>query len=354
MSQRDLNNILHRISPFFIVQNVMEKDGRWSIRGRMLSDVTQKNLLNAVRHSGFNMVIQKDDTGLVLNVEKEAEPIVIQLPTIPPIHIILFLLTVITTVIAGSMMAGGNPFANLSDWGKGVSFSFALMMILGCHESGHYFLARKHKVDASLPYFIPAPTFIGTFGAFIKVRAPIQHRIALLEIGAAGPIAGFIVAVPALVWGLRHSQVIETISSSGIKLGDSILMKLLTLSLFPDLGSTEDVILHPVAFAGWIGLLVTMLNLLPIGQLDGGHIAYALLGERFNILAKYVLLLLIPMSYFSLNWLVWGLLILLLMRTTKHPPIYNIEDPLTNREKWIGATSLAIFILCFIPAPFPS
>ena len=354
MSQRDLNNILHRISPFFIVQNVMEKDGRWSIRGRMLSDVTQKNLLNAVRHSGFNMVIQKDDTGLVLNVEKEAEPIIIQLPTIPPIHIILFLLTVITTVIAGSMMAGGNPFENLSDWGKGVSFSFALMMILGFHESGHYFLARKHKVDASLPYFIPAPTFIGTFGAFIKIRAPIQRRIALLEIGAAGPIAGFIVAVPALVWGLRHSQVIETISSSGIKLGDSILMKLLTLSLFPDLGSTEDVILHPVAFAGWIGLLVTMLNLLPIGQLDGGHIAYALLGERFNILAKYVLLLLIPMSYFSLNWLVWGLLILLLMRTTKHPPIYNIEDPLTNREKWIGATSLAIFILCFIPAPFPS
>ena len=354
MSQRDLNNILHRISPFFIVQNVMEKDGRWSIRGRMLSDVTQKNLLNGVHHSGFNMVIQKDDTGLVLNVEKEAGPIVIQLPMIPPIHIILFLLTVITTVIAGSMMAGGNPFANLSDWGKGVSFSFALMMILGCHESGHYFIARKHKVDASLPYFIPAPTFIGTFGAFIKIRAPIRHRIALLEIGAAGPIAGFIVAVPALVWGLRHSQVIETISSSGIKLGDSILMKLLTLSLFPDLGSTEDVILHPVAFAGWIGLLVTMLNLLPIGQLDGGHIAYALLGEKFNILAKYVLLLLIPMSYFSLNWLVWGLLILLLMRTTKHPPIYNIEDPLTNREKWIGATSLAIFILCFIPAPFPS
>ena len=354
MSQRNLNNILHRISPFFIVQNGMEKDGRWSIRGRMLSDVTQKNLLNAVRHSGFNMVIQKNDTGLVLNVEKEAEPIVIQLPTIPHIHIILFLLTVITTVIAGSMMAGGNPFANLSDWGKGVSFSFALMMILGCHESGHYFLARKHKVDASLPYFIPAPTFIGTFGAFIKIRAPIQKRIALLEIGAAGPIAGFIVAVPALIWGLYHSQVIETISSSGIKLGDSILMKLLTLSLFPDLGSTEDVILHPVAFAGWIGLLVTMLNLLPIGQLDGGHIAYALLGERFNILAKYVLLLLIPMSYFSLNWLVWGLLILLLMRTTKHPPIYNIEDPLTNREKWIGSISLAIFILCFIPAPFPS
>ena len=194
MSQRDLNNILHRISPFFIVQNVTEKDGRWSIRGRMLSDETQKNLLNAVRHSGFNMVIQKNDTGLVLNVEKEAEPIVIQLPTIPPIHIILFLLTVITTVIAGSIMAGGNPFANLSDWGKGLSFSFALMMILGCHESGHYFLARKHKVDASLPYFIPAPTFIGTFGAFIKIKTPIRNRIALLEIGAAGPIAGFIVA----------------------------------------------------------------------------------------------------------------------------------------------------------------
>ncbi len=354
MAHRDLNNILHRISPFFIVQNVMEKDGQWSIRGRLLSDVTQKNLLNAVRHSGFNMVIQKDEDGLILNVEKEAEPIIIRLPKIPPIHIVLFLLTVITTVMAGTMMAGGNPFTSLSDWGKGISFSFALMMILGCHESGHYFLARKHKVDASLPYFIPAPTFIGTFGAFIKIRAPIQRRLALLEIGAAGPIAGFIIAVPALIWGLRHSQVIETATSGGIKLGDSILMKLLTWSLFPGLGPTEDVILHPVAFAGWIGLLVTMLNLLPIGQLDGGHIAYALLGRKFDRVAKYALLALIPMSYFSLNWLVWGLLILILMRTTKHPPIYNIDSPLTNWEKWVGAVSLAIFILCFIPAPFPS
>ncbi len=354
MSQTDLNNILHRISPYFIVQNVMEKDGQWSIHGRMLSDVTQKDLLNAMRRSGFDMVIDKGDNGLVLNVESEADPIIIRMPKIPPIHIVLFLLTVCTTVMAGSMMAGGNPFSSLSDWWKGLSFSFALMMILGCHESGHYFLARKHKVDASLPYFIPAPTFIGTFGAFIKIRAPIQRRLALLEIGAAGPIAGFIIAVPALIWGLRHSRVIETATSSGIKLGDSILMKLMTWSLFPSLGPTEDIVLHPVAFAGWIGLLVTMLNLLPIGQLDGGHIAYALLGRKFDMVAKYALLSLIPMSYFSLNWLVWGLLILILMRTTKHPPIYNIDNPLTSREKWIGAISLAIFILCFIPAPFSS
>jgi membrane-associated protease RseP (regulator of RpoE activity) len=227
------------------------------------------------------------------------------------------------------------------------------MLILGTHEFGHYILARKHKIDATLPYFIPAPTFIGTFGAFIKIKSPIYRKDALLQVGAAGPIAGFIVAVPALAIGLAMSQVIDVTGQElGIVLGDSILMKILTAVIFPRLTESQDILLHPVAFAGWIGLLVTMLNLLPIGQLDGGHVAYALFGEKQEKVAKFALLALIPLSYFSINWIVWGALILILMRTTKHPPVYDLEKPLSDFNKRIGYFCMIIFILCFIPAPF--
>jgi membrane-associated protease RseP (regulator of RpoE activity) len=214
----------------------------------------------------------------------------------------------------------------------------------------------KHNVDATLPYFIPAPPFlflIGTFGAFIKIKSPIYRRDALLQIGAAGPIAGFIIAVPALIIGLMLSTVVAVDSAQvGIILGDSILMKLLTVIIHPGLPENMDILLHPMAFAGWIGLLVTMLNLLPIGQLDGGHIAYAMLGKKHKTLAKAAFLALIPLSFLSLNWLIWGILILVIMRTTNHPPIQDIQTPLSKQNKNIGYICLLIFLLCFIPAPF--
>ena len=230
------------------------------------------------------------------------------------------------------------------------------MLILGTHEFGHYFYAQKHKVDATLPYFIPAPPFlflIGTFGAFIKIKSPIYRKDALLQIGAAGPIAGFIIAVPALVIGLWLSEVVEKVDVQGaLMLGDSILMKILTWITHPGLLENQDIMLHPIAFAGWIGLLVTMLNLLPIGQLDGGHVAYAMMGEKQGWVAKAAFAALIPLSFFSLNWLVWGILILILMRSTKHPPIQDIHAPLSPNNIRVGYACLVIFILCFIPAPF--
>ena len=208
----------------------------------------------------------------------------------------------------------------------------------------------------TLPYFIPAPPFlflIGTFGAFIKIKSPIYRKDALLQIGAAGPIAGFIIAVPALIIGLLLSEVIEKNDIQGaIILGDSILMKILTFITHPGLLESQDIMLHPIAFAGWIGLLVTMLNLLPIGQLDGGHIAYAMLGEKQDIIGKLAFFLLIPLSFYSINWLIWGVLLLLLMRSVKHPPIQDIHAPLSYKDKQIGYACLIIFILCFIPAPF--
>jgi len=277
-------------------------------------------------------------------------------PNISKTHLVLFFLTIISTLIAGSIMQGGNPLSNPVDIIWGIPFSMTLMLILGCHEFGHYYYAVKHKVDATLPYFLPAPPYlfiIGTFGAFIKIKSPIYKKDALLQIGAAGPIAGFIIAVPALIIGLLLSDVIAINDQyKGIILGDSLLMKIFTYIIFPDLSDGYDILLHPIAFAGWIGLLVTMLNLLPIGQLDGGHIAYAMLGNKQGLVGWIALGALFPLSFLSLNWLVWGLLIFLLMRSAKHPPIQDILTPLSKKNKYIGYLCLLIFILCFIPTPF--
>jgi membrane-associated protease RseP (regulator of RpoE activity) len=270
-------------------------------------------------------------------------------------HIILFLATVLSTLAAGALLAGYNIFQNPLTIAYGWPFSLTLMGILGIHELGHYVYARRHRVEVTPPYFIPLPppiTYIGTLGAVIRMRGPIPNRLALLEIGAAGPIAGFVVAVPAIFLGLYLSTVTQ-IEDAGFFLGESLLLKAATLIMFPNLGSGQDVLLHPVGFAGWIGLLVTMLNLLPLAQLDGGHIAYALLGDRQAWLGRAILVALIPMGILlSPNWLFWGLLILILMRTVKHPPVPDIGRKLTSHEIRIGVICLLIFILCFIPVPF--
>ena len=252
-------------------------------------------------------------------------------------------------------MAGANLLSNPSDIWSGLPFSLTLMLILTFHEFGHFFYAKKHNVQATLPYFIPAPPFIvmiGTFGAYIKILSPIYRKDALLQIGASGPIAGFIIAFFALLIGLPLSSIVEKIEvSGGLILGDSLLMKGLVFIFYPDLLPSQDILLHPIAFAGWIGLLVTMLNLLPIGQLDGGHIAYAMLGKSHDLIAKIALIVTISLSFLSLNWLIWSILIILVMRTTKHPPIHDIKVPLSKQNQLIGYICIIIFILCFIPTP---
>lgn len=284
------------------------------------------------------------------------DKVILKVPSIPKIHLVLFFLTVFTTLLAGALMEGAKILENPLELLKGIPFSFTLMFILGTHEFGHYYYAQKHKVDATLPYFIPAPPFlflIGTFGAFIKIKSPIYRKDALLQIGAAGPIAGFVIAVPALIIGLLLSDVVEKSNIQGaLILGDSILMKILTWITHPKLMDTQDIMLHPIAFAGWIGLLVTMLNLLPIGQLDGGHVAYAMLGKKQRLIGQIAFIFLIPLSFLSINWLIWGLLLLILMRSVKHPPIQDIHIPLSDTDKRIGYICLLIFIVCFIPAPF--
>lgn len=352
MTEKDFRLLLLKVDHLFRPRKMGTSGDSWIAVGT----TEGRDALDEIRRRFKSEPYQVDVRAVGETVIIRAEPqpaLVLKIPKIPTVHLVLFLLTVLTTLLAGALMEGGNPFRHPAELQKGIPFSVTLLLILGCHEFGHYYFARRHNVDATLPYFIPAPTFIGTFGAFIKIRSPIYRRDALLQIGAAGPIAGFLVAVPALIIGLRHSRIMDLSGQEGgILLGDSLLMKLLTALTHPGLVEGQDILLHPIAFAGWIGLLVTMLNLLPIGQLDGGHIAYAILGKLHARVAVFALLALIPLSFFSLNWLVWGALILILMRTAKHPPILDIESPLTRGDKWIGALCLSIFILCFVPAPF--
>lgn len=339
-------NIILYLSQWIEIVRIEDRDKYLVIEGRQ-RDTTS---LRKIARNSRNLIssIKKISTGSIDRFIVKPEKIEKRIPTV---NLVLFLITILTTLLAGAIMEGANPFAHPLDLLKGVPFSVTLMVILGFHETGHFLMARKHNVDATLPYFIPAPTIIGTFGAFIKMRSPVTRRQALLEIGAAGPICGFLVATPALFIGLKLSEVVSLSEAIGIQLGDSLLMKIASALIFPNLEVGQDILLHPVGFAAWIGMLVTMLNLLPIGQLDGGHIAYALLGDKYPYVAWGALIATLALSFVSLNWLVWGLLVFFLVRV-KHPPIYDDNSPVTLREKLIGLASLVIFILTFIPVPF--
>jgi membrane-associated protease RseP (regulator of RpoE activity) len=266
-------------------------------------------------------------------------------------NVVLFFLTFLTTILAGALQEGVNPLTNPGQIPKGFPFAFALMGILLAHELGHYLVARRHGVDVTLPYFIPAPSFIGTFGAFIKMRSPARDPKMLLDIGAAGPLVGVVVSIPLVALGLSLSEVKQIEGQMGTNLGDSILLWLIGRLVVGPIPAGFDVVIHPVGFAGWIGLLVTSLNLLPVGQLDGGHVVYALLGERQNRISKFVFVGLLALGVVGWEgWLVWG--ILLLIMGFRHPPPVEWWVPLDRKRKIIGWLTVAVFILTFIPVPF--
>ena len=272
------------------------------------------------------------------------------------IHIILFVLTVFTTLIAGALQEGAKlldaPFSIV----KGIPFSFTLISILLTHELAHYFASRRHGMTASLPYFIPGPPLppmIGTFGAVIKTNPPIPDRRALLDIGVSGPLAGFIVSVIAIVIGLKFSRVapLEEVRGVTVMLGDSLGFKLLSYLTVGDLPDKADIFLHPIAYAGWIGFFVTAMNLLPIGQLDGGHVVYAVFGRWHRIVSISMVLLLFVLGYMSWpGWYLWGFLTTVL--GTRHPPVFYPNIELDSRRKIIAWVTLIVFILAFTPEPF--
>jgi len=271
-------------------------------------------------------------------------------------HILLFFLTFITTTLAGIMMNGTAPQGSIlklltpSYFVTGMPFSLTLMFILLTHEMGHYIASRIHNVSATLPYFIPAPTLIGTFGAFIKMKSPIYSKKALFDIGAAGPIAGFIVSVPAIIIGLKLSSVTPITTIHGIKIGSSILVTILAKIFAQTPAPGYDLVIHPIGFAGWIGLFVTSLNLIPIGQLDGGHIAYAVFGEKQQQTTKMILFAIFCLGFFWKGWLIWAIIIFFMGR--KHPPSQNSYEELDEKRKLIAWGILLIFLITFIPVPF--
>jgi membrane-associated protease RseP (regulator of RpoE activity) len=231
----------------------------------------------------------------------------------------------------------------------GLAFSLTLMTILLAHELGHYFACRYYGIDASLPYFLPFPSPIGTWGAFIRIRSPIYTRQALFDVGIAGPLAGFAVLLPALIIGIAESKVIPGIAERGdLVFGVPVIERFFEWILFPHV-RPADILLHPVARAAWVGMLATALNLLPIGQLDGGHILYAFFGRRHKLLSRIFVLALVPLGYFYWpSWWVWAAL--LFFFALRHPVIYDIT-PLDKNRVALGLTALAIFLLTFMLAP---
>lgn len=298
----------------------------------------------------------------------------------------LFLLTVLSTLAVGAQFSlayanGEAPFS--SDFNPvasivaafahpgllllGIPFSFTLMGILLSHELGHYFACRVYGIDASYPYFIPAPTIIGTMGAFIRIRSPIANRKALFDVGLAGPVVGFLFAVPALALAILYSKVVPGAQAGAlIVFGNPLLVKIFVAVLRPGV-APDSLLLHPVGRAAWVGLFATALNLLPAGQLDGGHIVYSVASDehrRISLAVVAVLLILggpallhsmgvpmpWPLNYFWPGWAFWGLL--LLMLGFRHPPLLDRWEPLDQKRRAWAVVGLLIFLLCFTPMPF--
>jgi membrane-associated protease RseP (regulator of RpoE activity) len=282
-------------------------------------------------------------------------------------HVVLFALTVLTTTLVGalhhfSFSHGFNPEAvvmpNLSDaafYLNGFWYSATILAILGCHEMGHYYACRYYRVHASLPFFLPAPLpLTGTLGAFIRIRSRIPDKIALFDIGLSGPIAGFVIAVPALFVGLGLS-VVERVPAefTGVELGEPLLFRAAAWMVFGDVPEGMSINMHPMAFAAWFGLLATALNLFPIGQLDGGHVAYAVLGRRSTLLTLGTIGLAVALTFVSSSWLVWTILMLVMLFAIgpHHPPTLDDSVPIGRGRQLLAMVGLLMLIICFTPAP---
>lgn len=280
-------------------------------------------------------------------------PVAVSRPRrIPIVNIVLFVLTFITTSMAGAFQVGADPLSDFSSIRAGFPFSVTLLSILLIHELGHYTLSQVHGVRASLPYFIPAPPIlIGTFGAFIRMKSPPPSRRALFDVGAAGPWAGLVVAIPAVLIGLRLSEVRPlAVQEGGLVLGNSLLFSGLTRLALGVGPNDATILLHPIALAGWFGLFVTFLNLLPVGQLDGGHVTYAMFGRSHRWIARIFIVVIAVLGFGGWQgWFMW--VVLLMFIGVDHPPTYDHITPLDGRRRVAAWLTVGAFFLTFMPEP---
>ena len=279
------------------------------------------------------------------------------------LHFTLFVLTLASTTLIGAEYYAGY----ISDFARqpveispalilqGLWYSGTILLILGTHELGHYLACRYYQVDASLPFFIPMPIVLtGTLGAFIRIREPIPTKRMLFDIGIAGPLAGFAFALPTLFIGVALSPVAQVPENLiGFHLGEPLLFRAAAWLTWGSIPEGYSLNLHPMAFAAWFGLLATALNLFPIGQLDGGHISYAVLGRRSTAVTLGTICVAIGLTFFSMSWLVWTVLLvaMTLAMGPRHPRTIDEDIPLDRVRIWLALVALVVFVLCFTPTP---
>jgi len=282
-------------------------------------------------------------------------------------YVVLFLLTLVTTTLTGSdhyasySIGFSDGPLGISAWDlviHGLWYSIPVLAILGAHEFGHYFACVYYRVNASLPYFLPLPFFLtGTLGAVIRIRQPIPGKRALFDIGIAGPLAGFVVLVPVLLLGMTLSKVVpmpENFPGQVIEFGEPLLLKMFAWLTFGPLPDNQTIVLHPLGFAAWFGMLATALNLFPVSQLDGGHIAYAVLGRKSTLLTLGTIVCLVGLTTLvSSSWVVWTVLTtaMLFALGPHHPRVFDEDVPLDRTRMWLAGVAVVVFIICFTPAP---
>jgi membrane-associated protease RseP (regulator of RpoE activity) len=275
------------------------------------------------------------------------------------VHVALFLATLLTTWLVGldhyaAFLSGFSGQTPEFSWWNGFWYAGGVLGILGAHEFGHYFMCRRYGVDATLPYFIPAPTLAGTFGAVIRIRDGFPTRAALFDIGVAGPIAGFVVLVPVLLVGMSWSNVVKVPDQfEGMILGTPVAFDLAARMFFDKVPAGYSLNIHPLVFAAWFGMLATALNLLPFGQLDGGHLMYALIGRRSVWVSYVTVAVAIGLTIYSMSWAVLTIMMLVMMLVfgTRHPTVWNEYEALDWKRVVVFLIAVAMLALCFTSAP---
>ncbi len=255
------------------------------------------------------------------------------------IQVILFLATIATTIFAGYLFGG-----NIID---GIAFAVAIMAIIGTHELAHYFAARKYGVEATLPYFIPAPTLIGTFGAVINVKSPIPNKNALFDLGASGPMAGLIITIPVLFIGIYLSTV-EPLKAGSVVFNPPLLMSIIAYFTAPAVPDGYMLNIHPIAFAGWVGIVVTMLNLMPVAFLHGGHISRSIFKQKIHKIVSFIAIVITVL----LGWIPMAVLMAIIMvMSREHPGALDNVENLSRNRKILSAGLVVVLLLCLAPAP---
>ncbi len=349
MTEQELREKINQVFSIYDIQHV---DGNIYFFGTPKEDIKIifQKLWPLLSEKGFQFTI-KYDLG---------EHILIASPFSPAkerlwINYVLAIVTIFTTMIVGSYLYGANPLQFPADVLKGLPFTIAIMTVLGAHEAGHYIVAKKHGMQTSLPYFIPFPNMIGTMGAVIKHRGPIPNRKALFDVGISGPLIGLFVSIVVTIIGLLQPPVPQTSDYFQIQLSNPLLFEFITR--FIPLNTV--LISYPIAFAGWVGMFVTALNLIPAGQLDGGHVLRAMIGEKAKEVSRIIPFILISLGFYVtyiLNhegsiWVLWGIF-LSFFAAAGHPRPLDDDIPLGKERMALGIITFFLGLLCFTIVPF--